>query len=351
MPFAFAIAALATGRLGAEWMRAIAALGAGRLGDPGHRAICWAPGGRTTCWAGAATGAGTRSRTSALMPWLVGTAFIHSVMMQERRGMLKVWNMALVHGRRSTWRIFGTFVVRSGVICVGPLVRAVRDRAVLPGVPGAGHRRLARRCSSTACRSCAAENQFDALRLARGQLPAEQPAVRRHRLRDLLGHDLPAGLGSGRRARRSTRRRRRSSSRSPARCCSALMLLMGVGPLLPWRRASLRAIVRRDPPPLVAAIVADRGSCFVSTSASHRRPSAFPRRLRHGGGRWPRFARRAPARRLGNGEIRTPGHLCAGCGATGGAGRATFVHLGVGDQSPRRARLAVLPDRASGRAQ
>jgi cytochrome c-type biogenesis protein CcmF len=49
------------------------------------------------------------------MPWLIGTAFIHSVMIQERRGMLKVWNMGLVLVTFYL-AIFGTFVVRSGVI-------------------------------------------------------------------------------------------------------------------------------------------------------------------------------------------------------------------------------------------
>ena len=49
------------------------------------------------------------------MPWLFGTAFLHSVMMQEKRGMLKTWNMWLVFG--SFWlSILGTFLTRSGII-------------------------------------------------------------------------------------------------------------------------------------------------------------------------------------------------------------------------------------------
>ena len=49
------------------------------------------------------------------MPWLVGTAFLHSVMMQEKRGMLKTWNMWLVF--LSFWlAIWGTFLTRSGMI-------------------------------------------------------------------------------------------------------------------------------------------------------------------------------------------------------------------------------------------
>ncbi len=52
---------------------------------------------------------------ASLMPWLFGTAFLHSVMMQEKRGMLKTWNMWLVFG--SFWlSIWGTFLTRSGII-------------------------------------------------------------------------------------------------------------------------------------------------------------------------------------------------------------------------------------------
>ncbi len=52
---------------------------------------------------------------ASLMPWLTGTAFLHSVMMQEKRGMMKVWNMWLIF---STFllSIFGTFLTRSGVV-------------------------------------------------------------------------------------------------------------------------------------------------------------------------------------------------------------------------------------------
>ncbi len=52
---------------------------------------------------------------SSLIPWFTGTAFLHSVMMQEKRGMMKVWNMVLIF---STFflTIFGTFMTRSGVV-------------------------------------------------------------------------------------------------------------------------------------------------------------------------------------------------------------------------------------------
>src|SRR4029453_3390144 len=52
---------------------------------------------------------------AALMPWLVATAFLPSVMVQERKGMLKVWNMVLV-ALAFELSVFGTFLTRSGVI-------------------------------------------------------------------------------------------------------------------------------------------------------------------------------------------------------------------------------------------
>ena len=114
IPFAFAVGALITGRLGSEWIAvtrrfALAAwlfLGIGillgarwsytELGWGGYWA--WDP-----------------VENAALMPWLAVTAFIHSAMIQEKRGMLKVWNASLILGS-ATLAIIGTFLVRSGVL-------------------------------------------------------------------------------------------------------------------------------------------------------------------------------------------------------------------------------------------
>jgi cytochrome c-type biogenesis protein CcmF len=52
---------------------------------------------------------------ASLMPWLTGTAFLHSLMIQEKRGMLKVWNISLVLAT-GTLAIMGTFLVRSGIL-------------------------------------------------------------------------------------------------------------------------------------------------------------------------------------------------------------------------------------------
>jgi cytochrome c-type biogenesis protein CcmF len=114
IPFAFAIGALISGRTGAEWIQvtrrfALAAwlcLGIGimlgarwsytELGWGGYWA--WDP-----------------VENAALMPWLLATAYIHSIMIQEKRGMLKTWNVSLILGT-GTMAIVGTFLVRSGIL-------------------------------------------------------------------------------------------------------------------------------------------------------------------------------------------------------------------------------------------
>ena len=114
VPFAFAVGALITRRLNADWIRTtrpftLAAwffLGVGivlgarwsysELGWGGYWA--WDP-----------------VENASLMPWLTGTAFLHSVMIQEKRGMLKVWNVSLVLAT-GVLAILGTFLVRSGIL-------------------------------------------------------------------------------------------------------------------------------------------------------------------------------------------------------------------------------------------
>ncbi|MDX6585995.1 MAG: cytochrome c-type biosis protein CcmF [Solirubrobacterales bacterium] len=114
IPFAFAIGALKARRLDTSWIRstrrfALLAwiflsvgilLGAGwsyvELGWGGYWG--WDP-----------------VENASLMPWLVGTAFLHSIMVQERRGMLKVWNVSLICATFAL-SLLGTFLVRSGIL-------------------------------------------------------------------------------------------------------------------------------------------------------------------------------------------------------------------------------------------
>src|SRR5580658_482709 len=114
VPFAFASAALITGKLDETWIRttrrwAIFSWFFLTLGNMfGAR---WAY--EVLGWGG--YWAWDPVENAAFMPWLVMTAYLHSVMIQERKDMLKVWNLALI-GLAFFLTLFGTFITRSGVI-------------------------------------------------------------------------------------------------------------------------------------------------------------------------------------------------------------------------------------------
>src|SRR3989454_7505980 len=114
LPFAFAVAAMITGKLDSEWLRSIRRwmLAAWSIQTLGLVLGAW--------WAYHVLGWGgywgwDPVENAALLPWLTSTAFLHSTMVQERRGMLKVWNLSLVIAS-FVLSIFGTFEVRSGII-------------------------------------------------------------------------------------------------------------------------------------------------------------------------------------------------------------------------------------------
>jgi cytochrome c-type biogenesis protein CcmF len=114
IPFAFAMGALLAGRTDERWivvtrrwtLAAWTFLGVGQLLGA-HWAYVEIGWGGYYAW--------DPVENAALMPWLAATAFLHSVMIQEKRGMLKVWNMVLV-ALAFLLSIFGTFLTRSGVI-------------------------------------------------------------------------------------------------------------------------------------------------------------------------------------------------------------------------------------------
>ena len=114
IPFAFAIAALVSRRLDAEWLGAVRrwSLVSWLFLTIGVTLGMW--------WAYVELGWGgywawDPVENASLLPWLTGTAFLHSIMIQEKRGMLRKWNVTLVV---STFllSILGTFITRSGVI-------------------------------------------------------------------------------------------------------------------------------------------------------------------------------------------------------------------------------------------
>jgi cytochrome c-type biogenesis protein CcmF len=114
IPFAFAIGALVTRRLNAEWVVATRRFALAAWLCLGIGIVLGARWSYTELgWGG--YWAWDPVENASLMPWLTGTAFIHSIMIQERRGMLKVWNASLVLAT-GTLAILGTFLVRSGIL-------------------------------------------------------------------------------------------------------------------------------------------------------------------------------------------------------------------------------------------
>ena len=219
VPFAFAMGALLSGRTDERWIVAtrrwtLAAwtfLGIGQLLGA-HWAYVEVGWGGYYAW--------DPVENAALMPWLAATAFLHSVMVQEKKGMLKVWNMLLVV-LAFCLSLFGTFLTRSGVInsihsftqsSIGPWFLGFIC-LIVAGSLGLVFLRLPLlRC----------EDEARVARLARGDLPLQQPAARRALPDDPLGRHLPDPVGGrarrvghGRRGRTTTS----SCASSGCRCC------------------------------------------------------------------------------------------------------------------------------------
>jgi cytochrome c-type biogenesis protein CcmF len=114
IPFAFAIGALIARRTGADWIRAtrrFALVAWTFLGTGILLGALWSY--SELGWGG--YWAWDPVENASLMPWLVGTAFLHSIMVQEKRGMLKVWNVSLICAT-FVLALLGTFLVRSGIL-------------------------------------------------------------------------------------------------------------------------------------------------------------------------------------------------------------------------------------------
>src|SRR5579862_4013996 len=141
VPFAFAIASLATGRVDEGWLAQTRrfAVFAWAFLTIGIVLGAW--------WSYQVLGWGgfwgwDPVENAALLPWLTGTAYLHSVMVQERRGLLRIWNLSLLIATFSL-TILGTFLTRSGVVQsvhafsdsgVGPSLLALFAVVVLSGV-------------------------------------------------------------------------------------------------------------------------------------------------------------------------------------------------------------------------
>jgi cytochrome c-type biogenesis protein CcmF len=250
VPFAFSIAALATGRLDNEWVRLSRryAMVAWVILGLGNILGAW--------WAYHVLGWGgywgwDPVENVALMPWLVGTAFIHSIQMQERRGMLKAWNIALIMVAFFL-SIFGTFVVRSGILAsvhafalsaIGPYFLTFLALVVV-GSLALFFWRLPRLRS---------DNQLDSL------LSREASFMINNLL--FLGITFAIFWGTIYPLVAEAVADQKVSVGPPyfkqvaGPLLGALLLLMGIGPLMPWRRASPDYLVSNFLTPVIGTVI------------------------------------------------------------------------------------------------
>ena len=131
VPFAFAVGALVTGRLGEGWLvetRRWTLIAWGFLTVGIILGAWWSY--EVLGWGG--YWAWDPVENASFLPWLTGTAYLHSVMVQERRGMLRVWNLSLLCATFAL-TILGTFITRSGVL---DSVHAFTESAIGPSILG-----------------------------------------------------------------------------------------------------------------------------------------------------------------------------------------------------------------------
>src|SRR6266536_3603813 len=250
VPFAFAIAALATGKLGNEWVAVSRryAMAAWVILGLGNVLGAW--------WAYHVLGWGgywgwDPVENVALMPWLVGTAFIHSIQMQERRGMLKAWNIALIMVAFFL-SIFGSFVVCSGILAlvhafavspIGPFFLSFLALTIV-GSLGLFFWRLPKLKS---------ENQLDSL------LSRESSFLINNLL--FLGIVFAIFWGTIYPLVAEAVADQKVSVGPPyfkqvaGPLLGAMLLLMGIGPLMPWRRASRDHLIHNFLVPVGGAVV------------------------------------------------------------------------------------------------
>src|SRR6266542_1795425 len=188
----------------------------------------------------------------ALLPWLTATAFLHSLMVQERRGMLKVWNLSLAVAGFCL-AIFGTFVVRSGILnsvhsfaqsSVGPYFFGFLA-LVVGGSLALLFTRLPR---------LQAETQFDSVLSREAAFLVNNLLLIVIAVATFWGTVFPlvAELVSGTKVSVGAP----FFERVNGPVLIALLVLMGAGPLLAWRRTAPGAYWRSLRWPLAAAVAA-----------------------------------------------------------------------------------------------
>jgi cytochrome c-type biogenesis protein CcmF len=263
IPFAFAIAALITRRLDTAWIRstrlfALVAwlfLGTGILLGSfwSYNELGW---GGYWGW--------DPVENASLMPWLLGTAFLHSVMVQEKRGMLRTWNVSLIVATFA-FCLLGTFLVRSGILesihafgvskVGGPLlvlIATVVIGSALLIVSRLEDLRAPRRIESLASR--------EAVFLVNNLLLVALCAV------IFWGTFFPLISEALTGSERSVGPPFFNSVTTPL--AIGLVLFTGIGPLLAWRRVSAGRAWRLIWPPAAVAAVATALAVALTDAAS-----------------------------------------------------------------------------------
>jgi cytochrome c-type biogenesis protein CcmF len=262
VPFAFAMAALLTGRLSDQWIRITrrwtlfawicltAGLFLGSLWS--YSVLGW---GGYWAW--------DPVENIALLPWLASTAFLHSVMVQERRGMLKVWNLSLIVTTFAL-TVFGTFLTRGSILSS---VHAFAQSAVGPMYLGfllivlcVGFGLIAARS-----RQLASESAIDRVASREGVFLGNNVLLAALTFTVLIGTVFPLLNEALTGAKVSVGGP--YFDRTAAPVMLLLLFLMGIGPLLPWRVGSARYLLRRLRAPVWAGALTIVG--LVVTGVRH----------------------------------------------------------------------------------
>jgi cytochrome c-type biogenesis protein CcmF len=240
VPFMFAVAALITGRFGEGWLadiRRTTLIAWGFLTVGIILGAWWSY--EVLGWGG--YWAWDPVENASLLPWLTGTAFIHSVIVQERRGMLRVWNLSLVLATFCL-TILGTFLTRSGVINsvhsfteseIGPWLLAFLGVCAIGGVVLVAWRGDALRSPGKIDSPVSRESAFLVNNLLFGALA----------LVVLLGTVYPLLAEALQGRRLSVGEPYFDRMATPIGI--ALLFLMAVAPALPWRATSGEVLRRR----------------------------------------------------------------------------------------------------------
>jgi cytochrome c-type biogenesis protein CcmF len=250
VPFAFAVAAMVSGRLDGGWLRAIRrwTLAAWSIQTTGLLLGMW--------WAYHVLGWGgywgwDPVENAALLPWLTATAFLHSTMVQERRGSLKVWNLGLILATFAL-SIFGTFEVRSGIIssvhsfaysAIGPYFLGLLAVVVLGSI-GLFVYRLPR---------LRPEQDFESVVSREGGFLVNNFLLTGIAFATFWGTVFPILSATVRGQTMTVGPAFYQKVNGPL--FLALIVVMGVGPLLAWRRASLASVWRNCRWPALAAAI------------------------------------------------------------------------------------------------